>query len=55
MSFEDASTLGVSVGTAGLALFRSFPVMPPLQVVLVYGGSSATGAMAIQLLKMYVR
>lgn len=54
MSFEEASTLGVAVGTAGLALFRSLSLPPPSQVVMVYGGSSSTGLMAIQLLKMYV-
>ena len=61
MSFEDAATLGTGVATTGLALFKSLgipdtpdkPARKPY-FVLVYGGSSATGTMAIQLLKQYV-
>jgi NADPH:quinone reductase-like Zn-dependent oxidoreductase len=58
-SFEEGSTLGNAVSTVGLALFRSLRVpgypLEPAKVpedVLVYGGSTATGTMAIQLLKM---
>jgi NADPH:quinone reductase-like Zn-dependent oxidoreductase len=62
MSFEEGATLGSGIGTIGLALFRSldvpgYPLKPAAKpsVVLVYGGSSATGTMAIQLLKLYAR
>jgi NADPH:quinone reductase-like Zn-dependent oxidoreductase len=59
MSFEEAATMGSGIGTMGLALFRSlgvpgYPAEPTLKPkhVLVYGGSSATGTMAIQLLRL---
>ncbi|EHK97306.1 putative protein TOXD [Glarea lozoyensis 74030] len=59
MSFEEAATMGSGIGTMGLALFRSlgvpgYPGEPALKPkhVLVYGGSSATGTMAIQLLRL---
>jgi len=59
MPFEEAATMGSGIGTMGLALFRSlgvpgYPTEPALKSkhVLVYGGSSATGTMAIQLLKL---
>jgi NADPH:quinone reductase-like Zn-dependent oxidoreductase len=62
MSFEEGATLGSGVATIGLALFRSLdvpghPLKPAANpaVVLVYGGSTATGTMAIQLLKLHVR
>ena len=61
MSFEDAATLGTGLSTTGLTLFKSLgipdtpdkPAQKPY-FVLVYGGSSATGTMALQLLKLYV-
>lgn len=59
MSFEDAVTLGVAVGTAGLALFRSLNVPGTIELptkrpvpVLVHGGSTCVGTLAIQLLKL---
>lgn len=59
MSFEEAASLGSGLGTIGLALFRSLEVpgspMAPAEKpvdVLVYGGSTATGTLAIQLLKL---
>lgn len=61
MSFTQAATLGTGIGTAGLALFRSlqipgWPTRPAEkpQLVLVYGGSTATGTLVIQLLKLWV-
>ena len=60
MPMEEAATLGVGVFTAGLALYRSLalptPDCPATQPfpVLVYGGSTATGTMAIQFLRLYV-
>lgn len=60
MSYEEGASLGVGLGTAILALFRSLelpgdPMAPTEQAktVLVYGGSTATGTLAIQLLKLY--
>jgi NADPH:quinone reductase-like Zn-dependent oxidoreductase len=59
-SFEQAACLGGSgPSTIGLALFKSLkvpgtpncPAEKPVDV-LVYGGSSATGTLAIQLLKL---
>ena len=58
MTCEDASTIGVGIGTVGLALFRSlnvpgdfgYPVQKPLQI-LVYGASTSVGTLAVQMLK----
>lgn len=59
MTVEDAATLGSGVGTIGLALFRSldvpgYPEAPATEriPILVYGGSTTTGTLAIQLLKL---
>ncbi|KAL1966312.1 hypothetical protein VTN77DRAFT_4665 [Rasamsonia byssochlamydoides] len=52
MSFEDAATLGVGIGTVGLALFRSLNPAPRA-TVLVHGASSATGTLAIQILRHF--
>ncbi|KAK2873741.1 putative secondary metabolism biosynthetic enzyme [Arthroderma sp. PD_2] len=59
MSFEEAATMATGVGAVGLVLkslglaqfFLENPRPKPL-VVLVYGGSSATGTLAIQMLKI---
>ncbi|TPX17557.1 uncharacterized protein E0L32_012150 [Thyridium curvatum] len=59
VSFERGAAIGTSFMTAGLALFKSLglpgqPLQPskkPLPV-LVYGGSTATGTAAIQLLRL---
>lgn len=57
MSFEEGSSLGVAIGTAGSALYQFLGLpMPdhPAEVqiyVLIYGGGSATGTIAIQLAK----
>jgi NADPH:quinone reductase-like Zn-dependent oxidoreductase len=59
VSFEDGASLGSGISTIGLALFRSLevpghPLEPASEAknVLVYGGSTATGTLAIQLLKL---
>jgi aspyridone synthetase trans-acting enoyl reductase len=58
MSFQDAATLGIGLSTVGLALYQflklPFPVSSPSKPrhVLVYGGGTATGTLAIQLLRM---
>lgn len=66
MSDGDAATMGVATGTAALALWHSLglPASPDAPVgapgartkayVLVYGASTASGTMALQLLKLYV-
>ncbi|KAI9925936.1 Trans-enoyl reductase fsl5 [Aspergillus wentii] len=59
MSFEEGASFGSGIGTIGLALFKSLrvpgtpshPAEKPRDV-LVYGGSTATGTLAIQLIKL---
>lgn len=53
MSDEDAATLGVGVITCGQALYQSLGLPLPGQgkyggYLLIYGGSTATGTLAIQ-------
>jgi aspyridone synthetase trans-acting enoyl reductase len=62
ISYEEAASLGISLGTAGAALFQMLQL--PLQrlqeravqhekvPVLVSGGATSTGSIAIQLLKL---
>ena len=60
MSMEEGAALGSGISTVGLALFRSLevpgypyePAQSKPKTVLVYGGSTATGTLAIQLLKL---
>ncbi|KAK5175900.1 uncharacterized protein LTR77_001040 [Saxophila tyrrhenica] len=59
VSFEEAATVGIGVGTAGYALYKVLglplpPVSPagPEKTILIYGGSTATGTPAIQLAKL---
>lgn len=62
MDFSTASTLGAAVATVGLSLFQYMQLPMPTTsstassedgpFVLVYGGGTATGAMAIQVLKV---
>lgn len=55
MSDEDASTLGVAIITCGQAMYQSLGLPEPGDGMekyngffLVYGGSTATGTLAIQ-------
>jgi aspyridone synthetase trans-acting enoyl reductase len=58
VSFEQAATLGVGLSTAGMALYNSFRLPMPIssdgdgRCVLVNGGATATGTLAIQLLRL---
>ena len=63
MSFEDASTLGVGIVTVGHGIYQSMGLPRPeveKETVerngptLIYSGSMATGAYAIQFAKLYV-
>jgi aspyridone synthetase trans-acting enoyl reductase len=67
-SFEAASTLGIGVGTVGMALYNTLQLPLPMwpartpptgeseaeapEYVLVYGGGTATGGLAIQMIRM---
>ncbi|CAL8577356.1 hypothetical protein XPA_003187 [Xanthoria parietina] len=58
LGFQQAATLGVGITTVGLALYRTLglnlpddPIAEPVSV-LVYGGSTATGSLAIQFAKL---
>ena len=58
MSFETAATLGVGMTTVGMALYQNLRLPLPgsgnekAEFVLVYGGGTATGTLAIQMLRM---
>lgn len=62
VSFEAACTVGVGVGTAGYALYKvlnlPFPDSGVLdesniaEPILIYGGSTATGSIAIQFARL---
>lgn len=61
MSFADAATVGIGLGTALLCIFQELGLAGPLypcdpsrgeEFVLVAGGSTATGTRTIQLLKL---
>lgn len=58
LSFEEASTLGVGISTVGQGLYQSLGLPLPNQPskektpILIYGGSTATGTLAIQFAKL---
>ncbi|KAF2428041.1 putative zinc-binding oxidoreductase ToxD [Tothia fuscella] len=58
MSFEEAATFGVGITTIGQGLYREFNLPWPDEPskdkfpILIYGGSTATGALAIQWAKL---
>ncbi len=58
LSFEEASTLGVGITTVGQALYQSLKLPLPNEptteksYLLIYGGSTATGSLAIQFAKL---
>lgn len=57
-SFEDAATLGVGILTCGQGLFQQMGLATPSNptatgaIVLIYGGSTATGTLGIQFAKL---
>ena len=66
VSFETAATVGVGIGTVGYALYKVLGLpLPHLSkasnswnddgnIILVYGGSTATGTLATQFAKLLV-
>ncbi|BCS02740.1 zinc-binding alcohol dehydrogenase family protein [Aspergillus luchuensis] len=60
LSFQDAATLGVGITTVGQALYQSLKLELPTEPakggnagpILIYGGSTATGTLAIQFAKL---
>ena len=59
MSFEEGATLGVGIHTVGQGLFQALKLDLPAddakkkdEYVLIYGGSTATGALGLQFLKL---
>jgi NADPH:quinone reductase-like Zn-dependent oxidoreductase len=53
LSFEDGATLGVGITTIGQALYQSLKLPLPsdgkkdVGTILIYGGSTATGSLAV--------
>ncbi|RAK95483.1 zinc-binding alcohol dehydrogenase family protein [Aspergillus ibericus CBS 121593] len=58
LSFQEAATLGLGTITVGQGLYQSLKLAPPdapltkPELLLVYGGSTATGTLAIQYAKL---
>ncbi|KAL4900077.1 hypothetical protein BDW74DRAFT_188653 [Aspergillus multicolor] len=58
LSFEEAATLGVGIMTVGQGLYQSLGLSLPEapskdgEPILIYGGSTATGTLAIQFAKL---
>lgn len=58
VSFQEAATLGVGITTVGQGLYQSLGLAPPTSPIsegtpiLIYGGSTATGTLAIQFAKL---
>jgi NADPH:quinone reductase-like Zn-dependent oxidoreductase len=58
MSFQEAATLGVGIITVGQGLYQSLKLAYPTEPIkdatpiLIYGGSTATGTLAIQFAKL---
>lgn len=59
VSFETACTVGCGIGTVGCALYKSLGLPYPVVEeksdaphVFIYGGSTATGTLAIQFAKL---
>ncbi|KAJ5083466.1 hypothetical protein N7456_012893 [Penicillium angulare] len=58
LSFQEAATLGVGISTVGQGLYQSLKLASPLnplktpETILIYGGSTATGTLAIQFAKL---
>ena len=61
VSFEEAATLGVDITSVGQALYMTLKLPLPSEeepledvpLLLVSGGSTATGTLAIQFTKLY--
>ncbi|KAJ5706638.1 chaperonin 10-like protein [Penicillium malachiteum] len=58
LSFEEAATLGIGIATVGQGLYQSLKLALPTsplttpEPLLIYGGSTATGTLAIQYAKL---
>ncbi|KAL4983804.1 GroES-like protein [Aspergillus falconensis] len=58
LNFQEAATLGAGIQTIGQSLYQTLGLAPPTQPVqdatpiLIYGGSTVTGTLAIQFAKL---
>ncbi|OOF98063.1 hypothetical protein ASPCADRAFT_205331 [Aspergillus carbonarius ITEM 5010] len=58
LSFQEAATLGLGTITVGQGLYQSLKLAPPdapltkPELLLIYGGSTATGTLAVQYAKL---